>query len=304
MDERDEVREFLSSRRARLSPADVGLPQRSGRRRVAGLRRDEVAVLAGVSTEYYARLERGQLAGVSDAVLDSLANALRLDEAERLHLHLRNLASAARTPARRRRPSTKTETVRASVQQVLDALVTAPAYVYNSRVDIIASNALARAVLSPVFDFAESTASLPNTARYAFLDPSGSRFYPDWERVSRGVVAALHVAVGRNPFDKPLTDLIGELSSRSDVFRTLWATQDVWLHLTGSKVLRHPEMGLLELDYEVLPLPGEGQLSLVVYSAARGTPAADSLALLGSLIAGQYESATPVQRTSPPDPVG
>jgi transcriptional regulator with XRE-family HTH domain len=275
MDERDAVREFLASRRARLTPTDVGLPEHTGRRRVAGLRRDEVAVLAGVSSEYYARLERGQLSGVSESVLDAVGRALRLDEAEQLHL--RNLANAANTPPRQRRPSAKTVPVRASVQQLLDALVTAPAYVYNSRVDIVASNALARALLSPVFDFARITASPPNTARFAFLDPTGPRFYPEWDRVSRGVVAALHTAVGRNPYDKALTDMIGELSSRSEVFRTLWAAHDVGFHLTGSKRFRHPDVGLIELDYEVMPLPVDGRLVFVGLhggsrDAVRGQP--------------------------------
>jgi transcriptional regulator with XRE-family HTH domain len=195
MSQRDEVREFLASRRARFSPADVGLPPSTGHRRVAGLRRDEVAVLAGVSSEYYARLERGNLAGVSDAVLDALAGALRLDEAEQVHL--RNLAQAASTPARRRRPAARASLVREPLQRILDSMVTAPAYIHDSRADIVASNALARELLAPVFDFARATGSKPNTARFAFLAPSGSHFYPDWQQVSRDVVAALQVRCSR-----------------------------------------------------------------------------------------------------------
>ncbi|NCT89529.1 helix-turn-helix transcriptional regulator [Cellulomonas sp. APG4] len=290
MDQRDEVRDFLSSRRARLNPTDVGLPAGTGRRRVAGLRRDEVAVLAGVSSEYYARLERGNLAGASDAVLDAIAAALRLDEAELLHL--RNLAHAANQPARRRRTPTPRNQVQPSLQRVLDAMATVPAYVRDSRMDVVADNAMARELLSPVYRFAQHTGTPPNSARYAFLDSSARDYYPDWEQVTHDCVAALHGAAGHNPYDKPLSDLVGELSTRSETFRTLWATHDVRLHRTGIKRLRHPEVGVLALEYDVMDLTQQPGLVFIAYSSAPGTPAADGLALLASLAASRTDALT------------
>jgi len=289
MDHRDEVRDFLASRRARLTPADVGLPPTTGRRRVAGLRRDEVAVLAGVSSEYYARLERGNLSGTSEAVLDAVAAALRLDEAEQLHL--RNLARAANQSPRRRGATTRrTAGIPESLQRVLDSMTTSPAYVRDNRLDIVASNALARTLHAPVYDFARTTGAAPNTARFAFLDPAGRAFYADWDQVTRDCVAALHSAAGSNPYDKALSDLVGELSTRSDHFRSLWATHDVRLHRTGRKRLRHPDVGVLALDYDVMELVHSPGLMLIAYSAPAGTPEADGLALLASLAA---EDTTP-----------
>ncbi len=290
MDQRDEVRDFLSSRRARLNPTDVGLPAGTGRRRVAGLRRDEVAVLAGVSSEYYARLERGNLSGASDAVLDAVAAALRLDEAEQLHL--RNLAHAANQPARRRRTPAPRTPVQASLQRVLDAMATVPAYVRDSHMDVVADNALARELQSPVYRFARHTNTAPNSARFAFLDPSARDYYPDWEQVTHDCVAALHGAAGHNPYDKPLTDLVGELSTRSETFRTLWATHDVRLHRTGLKRLRHPDVGVLALEYDVMELVQQPGLVFIAYSAAPGTPSADGLALLASVAAARDDALT------------
>jgi len=293
MDQRDEVRDFLASRRARLTPADVGLPT-TARRRVAGLRRDEVAVLAGVSSEYYARLERGNLSGVSESVLDSLAAALRLDDAEQLHL--RNLAHAASRPARRRRPPAPTE-VRDSLVRMMDAMTATPAYVRDTRMDILAANALARELHAPVYRFAHHTGMTPNTARFAFLDPGARDFYPDWDKVTRDCVAVLHAAAGRNPYDKPLTDMVGELSTRSADFRTLWATHDVRIHRTGLKRLRHPDVGVLELDYDVMELVQEPGRVFIAYSAAPGTAAADGLQLLATIAASRTAAAAdPTQR--------
>ncbi|MFF1529193.1 helix-turn-helix transcriptional regulator [Cellulomonas sp. NPDC058312] len=283
MDHRDEVRDFLASRRARLTPAEVGLPPSTGRRRVVGLRRDEVAVLAGVSSEYYARIERGQLGGASDAVLDALSAALRLDEAEQLHL--RNLAHAAGRPARSRRSPVAPATVRASVQRVLDSMTTSPAYVQDRRLEIVATNDLARELFAPVHDFARATGSPASPARFAFLDLAARTFFVDWEQVTRDSVAALHATAGLNPYDRALSDLVGELSTRSEHFRTLWATQDVRLHRTGVKRLRHPEVGVLTLDFDVLQVVQEPGLQVVAYSAAPGTPAADGLALLAATAA-------------------
>jgi transcriptional regulator with XRE-family HTH domain len=290
MDQRDEVRDFLASRRARLSPTDVGLPPGSRRRRVAGLRRDEVAVLAGVSSEYYARLERGHLAGASDSVLDAIATALRLDDAEQLHL--RNLAHAANQPARKRRTPAKATTVRESLQRLIDSMATTPAYVRDARMDILAANALSRELHAPVYRYAQHTHTTPNPARFAFLDPAGRDFYPDWDNVTADCVAVLHAAAGRNPYDKPLSDLVGELSTRSETFRTLWATHDVRIHRTGLKRLRHPDVGILALDYDVMELVQEPGLIFIAYSAAPGTPETDGLALLASLAATRHDELT------------
>ncbi|MBE8523964.1 helix-turn-helix domain-containing protein [Amycolatopsis sp. H6(2020)] len=281
MDNRDEVSAFLKSRRAKITPEQAGLPV-YGQRRVPGLRRAEVAALAGVSVEYYTRLERGNLGGVSDSVLDALAQALRLDDIERDHLHV--LARAANTgpPRVRRRP--KTPTVRPSVLRLIDGLHDQPAYVHNNRLDILAVNPLARALHH------EALEQYPaNTARYVFLDPRSTRFYPDWERVAHDGVGALRVAVAKHPYDRELSNLIGELSTRSDAFRILWGAHDVHVFTEGVKRFHHPAVGDMELVHETLDLPGEGGLSITVYSADPGTPAADALKLLASWAATQEQ---------------
>lgn len=279
MDTRNEIRDFLTTRRARISPEQAGLPNFGGRRRVAGLRREEVAMLAGVSVDYYTRLERGNLSGVSESVLDALARALALDEAERAHL--RNLARAESTPQRARR-SSPTPVLRPNVQLVLDALVMAPAYVRNGRLDVLGSNALARAVFPHVFD---GGGTLPNLARAQFLDGRSDAFFIEREKSANDCVAILRAEAGRNPFDKVLTDLVGELCTRSDDFRQRWARHDVRQHRTGVKRFRHPLVGEMDLGYEVLELAGEPDLHMLVYTAAVGTPAHDSLRLLASLSA-------------------
>ena len=283
MDNRNEVRDFLATRRAKLTPEQAGLPLYGGHRRVAGLRREEVALLAGVSVDYYTRLERGNLAGASDSVLESLARALQLDEAERAHLF--DLARAANaTAATRRRPPARR--IRPSVQRILDAMNSAPAIVRNGRSDYVAANRLGRALYAPVFD---SPAGPPNSARFAFLDARAPDFYADWDRTVRDLVAVLRAEAGRNPYDKGLTDLVGELSMRSELFRTLWASHDVRLHLTGTKRLHHPVVGDLELTYEAMELPVDQGLTLNVYTAEPGSPSADALNLLASWAATQDE---------------
>jgi transcriptional regulator with XRE-family HTH domain len=283
VDNRKEVRDFLATRRAKLSPEQAGLPLYGGHRRVAGLRREEVALLAGVSVDYYTRLERGNLAGASDSVLESLARALQLDEAERAHLF--DLARAANaTAATRRRPPARR--IRASVQRILDAMTSAPAIVRNGRSDYVAANRLGHALYAPVFD---SPAGPPNSARFAFLDSRAPDFYTDWDRNVRDLVAVLRAEAGRNPYDKGLTDLVGELSMRSELFRTLWASHDVRLHLTGTKRLHHPVVGDLELTYEAMELPVDQGLTLNVYTAEPGSPSADALNLLASWAATQDE---------------
>lgn len=295
IDLRAEVRDFLSSRRARISPQDAGLPAYGANRRVKGLRREEVAMLAGVSVDYYVRMERGNLAGASDSVLDSLASALRLDEAERDHL----LALARESGAgsrRRRRPGPVR--VRPVLRQVLDAVTGAPAWIRNGRHDILAMNQLARALYAPVLADPRRPA---NTTRFVYLDPAAEQFFVDYDQVARDAAAMLRLEAGRSPHDQALIELVGELSTRSELFRQRWASQDVRFHRSGRKRLRHPAVGQLDLDFEAMELPSEPGLQLNVYTAAVGTPTADALRLLGSWAASQdvlpTEAPTPSRST-------
>lgn len=286
MDVRAEVREFLTSRRARLSPQAAGLPAYGGNRRVQGLRREEVAMLAGVSVDYYTQLERGRLTGVSDTVLGALARALRLDDAEQAHLFdLARLANDSPVAPRARRTS---ETVRPPIQRMLDAMTEAPAWVRNERFDLLAGNALGRALYAPVF----AMTGRINTARFAFLDPAARTFFRDWERTADDSVATLRGAAGRDPYDRRLTDLVGELSTRSDEFRTRWAAHDVRFHRTGLKRLHHPVVGDLELTYESLELPADPGLLMFVYGAEPGTASSDGLRMLASLQATEQAAAS------------
>ena len=285
MDMKSETREFLATRRARITPDMAGLPVYGRNRRVPGLRREEVAMLAGVSVDYYTRLERGNLAGASEEVLEALAEALQLGEAERLHLfdlaRVANASSAARSRAQR----TPTTTVRPSVQRILDALEFAPAFVRNGRLDILAANVLGRALYSPMFDSPERLLNRPvNSARFHFLDSETANAYwgPQAPRIAHDAVAILRAEAGKNPYDKALTALVGELSTRSEEFRRLWASHDVRLHRTGTKSFFHPEVGLLELDYEALELPGDPGLQLNVYTAVPGSASEDGLKLLAA----------------------
>jgi transcriptional regulator with XRE-family HTH domain len=279
MDPKDDIREFLTSRRARVKPEQVGLPG-YGPRRVPGLRREEVAVLAGVSVPYYTKLERGALSGVSDGVLEALARALRLDDAERAHLH--DLARAVQPsvrPRARRRPARR-EGVRPGVQRLLDAITGAAAVVQNGRGDLLAANLLGRALYAPIF---ESPEQPPNHARFIFLDARSHELYPDWwEEAADITVALLRVTAGRNPYDRELSDLIGQLSTRSAEFRGRWASHDVRSHSAGAKRLRHPLVGELDLTFEVLDLTADDDLSILAYSAEPGSASAAALDLLGS----------------------
>ncbi|MGI5176020.1 helix-turn-helix domain-containing protein [Dactylosporangium sp. CA-152071] len=277
MDNRGEVRAFLTTRRAKISPDQAGIPA-GGSRRVAGLRRGEVAALAGVSVEYYTRLERGNLAGASDSVLSALARALQLDDTETTYLH--NLARAAGpAPARsRRRPSTPE--IRPAVRRLLDSMTGVPAFLRTHRFDILAANPLGRALYAPMF---AAHPTLPvNTMRFTFLDPHAQAFYPEWAKTARAAVGSLRTAAAAHPHDQQLMHLIGELSMRSDTFRTWWAAQDVFVHTHGTKRFRHPAIGELELAYEGLELPGDETLTIVTYSAEPGTPSSDGLALLAT----------------------
>jgi transcriptional regulator with XRE-family HTH domain len=292
VDNRAEIREFLATRRAKISPEQVGLPAGSGRRRVPGLRREEVAVLAGVSPEWYVRLEKGHISGVSDDVLHAVAKALQLDEAEQLHLF--DLARAAKPlRAARRRPA---QQVRPSIQRILEALGdTTPAFVRNGRLDVLAINTLGRALYAPVFDHPARPANL---ARFTFLDPRATDLFPDWDEVAHGTVAVLRAATGRDPDDRALTDLVGELATRSDDFRTRWATHDVRLHRTGVKHFRHPVVGLIDVDFDSLDLPPEPGLSLNIYSPEPGTPSDDAIKMLASWAATTSQAA-PLQTRGP-----
>jgi transcriptional regulator with XRE-family HTH domain len=264
VDNRHQIRQFLSSRRARITPERAGLATYGANRRVPGLRREEVALLAGVSVDYYTRLERGNLGGVSEAVLDALAQALQLDEAERGYLF--DLARAATTSVRpRRRPAP--QRVRPGIQRILDAMDT-PAEVRNGRRDILAANRLGSALYSELYLDPVRPANL---ARFVFLSPRARAFFPDWESTASDLVASLRTAAGRNPHDRGLQDLVGELSTRSQEFRVRWAAHHVRRHQSGRKRLQHPVVGDLELTYEVLALPADPGLSLVVYGAEPGS---------------------------------
>jgi transcriptional regulator with XRE-family HTH domain len=278
VDTRDEIRDFLTSRRAKITPEQAGLPAYGGNRRVTGLRREEVAMLAGVSVDYYTRLERGNVRGVSDSVLEALTRALRLDEAERTHLFDLIRAANTSTTRARRRP-TKQRQVRPSVQRILDAMTTAPAYVRNGRLDILATNRLAKALFAPIF---ADPARPANPARFLFLHPDSAAFYLDWERLAHDTVAALRSEAGQHPYDRALSDLIGELSTRSDTFRQLWAAHNVRHHRTGLKRLHHPTVGDLHLTYEAMELTADPGLTLITYTAEPGSPSQDALNLLAS----------------------
>jgi transcriptional regulator with XRE-family HTH domain len=276
VDTRSEIREFLTSRRARIKPGDVGLPG-YGSRRVPGLRREEVAVLAGVSVPYYTRLERGDMTGVSESVLEALARALQLDEAERAHLY--DLARAAQptgVPARRRQTRQR---VRPAVQQILDAMNGAAAFVRNDRLDILDGNRLGYALYSEMFI---GPARPVNTARFVFLDPRARDFYVDWERAATDVVAVLRSAAGRNPHDRGLSDLVGELSTQSDAFRTRWAAHNVRFHVNGVKHFHHPVVGELNLNFERMDLAADPGLTIFTYTAEPGSKSEEALNLLGS----------------------
>jgi transcriptional regulator with XRE-family HTH domain len=278
MDIRSDVHEFLTSRRARITPAQAGLPG-YGERRVPGLRRTEVAMLAGVSVEYYTRLERGNLAGVSESVLEALARALQLDEAERAHLHdLARAASAGTARSTRRGGTSSTSKVRPSVYRILDALTGAPAYVRNARTDILAANPLCMALYAGIL----APEAMPlNLARFLFLDPRARDFFADWDTVADDITAALRGEAGRAPLDRALSDLVGELATRSEDFRIRWARHNVRLHRTALKRLRNPLVGDIELTGDALELPGDG-LILITYTADPDSSAQQQLAFLAS----------------------
>lgn len=281
MDTHGDIGEFLTSRRAKLTPADVGLPDFGGRRRVPGLRREEVALVAGMSTEYYKRLERGNALGVSESVIDGISRALRLDDAE--HAHLNDLIRAANTGVhpQRRRPARKSQ-LTASMQQTIDAMSTVPVFVQNGRLDAVAVNRLGGALFSEMLDGARPPA---NAARFVFLDARAQTFYRDWEAQTRQIVAILRAEAGRSPYDRHLSDLVGELSTRSELFRKLWGAHDVREHRTGLKSVHHPLVGDLDLTFQAMDLASDGGLQMIVFSAEPGSASNERLQLLANAIA-------------------
>jgi transcriptional regulator with XRE-family HTH domain len=294
MTDRAEIQQFLASRRARITPEQAGLPAYGGNRRVKGLRREEVAMLSGVSVDYYVRLERGNLSGASDGVLDGVARALQLDEAERDHLFDLARRTTGPAAARRKLPARR---LRPALQQMLDAISDAPAWIRNDRHDLLATNRMARALYAPILADPRRPA---NTDRFVYLDPAAREFFTDWEKAADDIAAMLRAEAGRNPYDKALTDLIGELSTRSEIFRRRWADHNVRHHRTGIKKLRHPAVGDLELQFEAMTLASDPGLTLLIYTATPNTPTADSLRLLATWAATQdHSDAAPPLKTDP-----
>ncbi|MCS5735074.1 helix-turn-helix domain-containing protein [Herbiconiux daphne] len=293
MSHKDEVRDFLASRRSRITPAQAGITVSGRTRRVPGLRREEVATLAGVSVDYYVRFERGDLSGASDAVLESLSRALQLEDAEREYLFELARKAAPQPRSRRSRPPQ----VRAAVQSVLDGLEGTPAWVRNDRYDMLATNSMARALHAPMLSGSHHPA---NVARFVYLDPRAPDFFVDWEYLADDIAAVLRQEAARHPYDKSLTELIGELSTRSEVFRQRWAAHIIRFHRSGVKKLRHPIVGELELNYETMELPGDPGIAMIVYTAVAGSPSADALKLLASWAATQV-SEVPFRASQPND---
>jgi transcriptional regulator with XRE-family HTH domain len=276
VDTKQEIREFLTSRRARITPDQVELTS-YGPRRVPGLRREEVAVLAGVSIQYYTRLERGDVNGVSESVLGALARALQLDDAERAHLFdLARAGHPTSSPIRRRQSKPR---VRPEVQWTLDAITGAAAYLGNNHLDILAANELGRALFSELY---AASARPVNNARFVFLDPRADAFYRDWDRAANDTVAILRWAAGHDPYDRDLSDLVGELATQSEPFRTRWAQHNVRFHNTAVKHFHHPVVGDLDLSFNRLNLPADHGLTIFTYAAEPGSRAEDALKLLGS----------------------
>ncbi|HET6291972.1 MAG TPA: helix-turn-helix transcriptional regulator [Kribbella sp.] len=271
------VRDFLSTRRDRVSPADVGLPTTGTRRRVKGLRREEVALLAGVSPEYYIRLERGQATGPSAGIVESIATVLRLDDDERAHLD--RLLAALTPEARKRRKAAVKETVSPGIRVLLDSMEHLPAVVFNGRLDILAVNDLGRALYAPMFAFESAV----NSPRFLFLEEHAARqLFPEWEHIADDAVSILRSEAGRRPDDPVLVALIGQLSTRSQEFRTRWAAHNVRAHRSGSKVFRHPLIGEVSLPFENLTVDAAEDQVLTVYTPQPGSPEHDAIRLLAS----------------------
>lgn len=292
-DLKTQIREFLVTRRGRLTPQQAGLPViGTSKRRVKGLRREEVALLCGISVEYYTRLERGSATGVSDSILEHLARALHFDEAERAHLFqlMRRVGTTRSAPPRSAQP-----VVRAPVQRILDALTEAPAFVFNGPGDIIATNSLGRALYEPMYR--QNPHRAPNNSRFIFLDPIAKGFWGNWNKIAADAAGILQAEAGRNPYDTELAELIGELSTRSKEFVDHWARRGVRIHSTGRKTIHHPVVGELDLPFESTPLIADPGHYLLIYTPEPNTPTAQSLKLLASWAATDHVS-TPRQQAN------
>jgi transcriptional regulator with XRE-family HTH domain len=281
MAEDNRIGQFLRARRERVRPDDVGLPD-YGRRRVPGLRREELATLAGVSADYYVRLEQGRERHPSEQVIEALARALRLDDDATAHLH-----ELARPAPRRRRAARRTERIRPELLRLMEAWPHTPAMVIGRHLDVLAANSLATALHG-------GFASGNNLVRSLFLDPAARERYPDWDDVAKDTVAALRASVGPDLDDAHLTDLVGELSLKSERFRSLWARHDVREKTHGTKRFVHPQVGELTLHYETFAVAGSSGQVLSVYHAEPGSPTEQALALLSSIAAtGTASAAAP-----------
>jgi transcriptional regulator with XRE-family HTH domain len=268
--------EFLRSRRARVSPEDAGI-RSYGARRVPGLRREELAQLAGISPTYYARLEQGQSANASEPVIDAIARALRLDDDERLHLH--DLAKPAKT---RRRRTTRPDTARTGTVRLIEAMTDVPAVVMGRRTEVLAWNRLGHALLAGHHDFTAPgrPSDRPNLTRMLFLDPHTQELYARWDEEAARAVASLRLIAGRHRDDQELADLVGELTLKSDDFASLWSRHPVHNCLSGRKWFHHPEVGDMELEFEMLLLPDDSGHRVLTYTAIPGTPSDAALRLL------------------------
>ncbi|WP_424449233.1 helix-turn-helix transcriptional regulator [Microbacterium arborescens] len=276
METGNELREFLVSRRARITPAQAKLPAYGGNRRVAGLRREEVAMLAGVSVDYYTKLERGAVGVVSESVLDAVARALQLTRTERDHLfHLTGTTASLRTASRPVRAL-----VRPAVQRILDGLSESPAFVGTVTRGLVAANTLGRATYSPLYEAAPD--GIPNTARYTFLNPGAKKFFIEWDTAAANLVANLRRELGTDPLNRDLQQLIDDLNRDSTEFRAMWRSHDVRTHDAGIKSIHHPVVGDLHLTFESMPLPADPGQNLIIYGAEPGSETADRLRLLAS----------------------
>lgn len=293
-----DIKDFLTTRRAKITPDQVGLPP-GGRRRVAGLRREEVALLAGVSAEYYVQIERGNATGVSEEVLHAIGRPLRLNEAETAHLFALARAAGTRAGQGPARGRTAGSQVPRGAQALMDAMVTAPAVVQNGHLDLLGANALGRALYGGVFERAHGQ---PNLARFVFLDDRADEMFPAWEHTADVVVALLRVEAARAPYSRAVTGLIGELATRSREFRTRWAAHDVRAHRRGTKEFRHPVVGDLTLHFEALEIAGAGGLTLMGFTAEPGSPSHEALRLPASWTATEQGSAG--TRSTEPSPSG
>lgn len=286
---RDELRDLLKTRRARITPEHAGISA-IGARRVPGLRREEVAMLAGVSTDYYTRLEKGKVANPSESVLEAISRVLELDDAEYTHLLDLIAAMNSRGGVPRHRPGGPAP--RPNLQWMVDAMTDAAALVAGPFLDVVAMNHLARALYSPMLD--NNSQGRANFARFAFLDPASRELYPNWDGAARVAAAQLRLAAGKHPNARALSSLVGELATRSDEFRTMWAEHEVRLHFAGTKYFTHPAVGEIELSYHTMDLPSDPGHALTIYNAMPGSASADALRLLSAWAASRAV-ASPVE---------